>query len=146
MSFNRRSLISVLWFPPFLELMASMNANHRPDNGRSSHLWNAGQLQREYTALYPRKVSSLIVVLQDNDYELNGTVATLDASLSKWNNRLVDWLLLIFFTVLRITLATEIKHTNTASVKQRIPNCRPHDTSNVFIFCAAVRAMQRHIG
>jgi hypothetical protein len=31
---------------------------HRPDDGGSTHLWNVGLLQREYTELYPRKLSS----------------------------------------------------------------------------------------
>jgi hypothetical protein len=29
---------------------------HRPDDGGSTHLWNVGQLQRDYTALHPRRL------------------------------------------------------------------------------------------
>jgi hypothetical protein len=31
---------------------------HHPDDGRSTRVWNVGQLQRDYTALYPRRLSS----------------------------------------------------------------------------------------
>jgi hypothetical protein len=29
---------------------------YRPDDGGSTHLWNVGQLQRDYTALQPRRL------------------------------------------------------------------------------------------
>jgi hypothetical protein len=32
--------------------------HHRPNDGGSKHLWNVGLLQRDYTALYPRRLSS----------------------------------------------------------------------------------------
>jgi hypothetical protein len=32
-------------------------SNHRPDDGGSTHLWNVGLLQKEYTLLYPRRLS-----------------------------------------------------------------------------------------
>jgi hypothetical protein len=31
--------------------------HHRPDDGGSMNLWNFGVLQRDYTALYPSKLS-----------------------------------------------------------------------------------------
>jgi hypothetical protein len=34
------------------------SATNRPDNGGSMHLWNVGILQREYKAIYSRKLSS----------------------------------------------------------------------------------------
>jgi hypothetical protein len=34
--------------------------HHHPDDGGSTSVWNVGLLQREYTALYPWKLSSLI--------------------------------------------------------------------------------------
>jgi hypothetical protein len=30
--------------------------HHRPDDGSSTHLCNVGKLQRDYTALHPRKL------------------------------------------------------------------------------------------
>jgi hypothetical protein len=33
-------------------------AFHHPDDGVSMHVWNIGLLQRDYTALYPRRVPS----------------------------------------------------------------------------------------
>jgi hypothetical protein len=33
-----------------------VEVNHRPDDKGSMHLWNVGLLQRDYTAVYPRKL------------------------------------------------------------------------------------------
>jgi hypothetical protein len=30
--------------------------HHKGDDGGSTHLWNVGQLQRDYTALHPRRL------------------------------------------------------------------------------------------
>jgi hypothetical protein len=32
---------------------------HRPDDAGSAHIWNVGPFQRDYTALYSRRLSSL---------------------------------------------------------------------------------------
>jgi hypothetical protein len=34
-----------------------------PDYGSYTHLWNVGQIERDYTALYPRRLSSIFVVI-----------------------------------------------------------------------------------
>jgi hypothetical protein len=46
------------FFLPFAgHLLLSLAVNH-PDDGGSKHLWNDGLLEREYTALYLRRLSS----------------------------------------------------------------------------------------
>jgi hypothetical protein len=39
-------------------LLLSLGLWSGPDNGCSIHSWNFGLLQQDYTALYPRKLSS----------------------------------------------------------------------------------------
>jgi hypothetical protein len=38
------------------------NMNNHPEEGGSTHLWIVGLLQRDYTALYPRRLSSSNIV------------------------------------------------------------------------------------
>jgi hypothetical protein len=45
--------------------------NHHPVDGYSTHLWNVGLLQRDYTVLYPRRLSSSNVEYYRSDVTYN---------------------------------------------------------------------------
>jgi hypothetical protein len=60
-SFLEYSAVFSQWSGPTFQrcvLYPSSLLIHRPVDGGSTHLWNVGLLQRDYTALYPRRLSS----------------------------------------------------------------------------------------
>jgi hypothetical protein len=42
---------------PNAKIVREVQNQHRPDDRSSTHLWNVGLLQRDYTVRYPRKLS-----------------------------------------------------------------------------------------
>jgi hypothetical protein len=48
--------MTAFWDVVSYSLVAVDKTFHRPDDGRSTHLWNVGLLQRDYMELHPTNV------------------------------------------------------------------------------------------